>query len=274
MNNLATTANITDFGAIKTKQQATWGSGDYGRIGVTLQITGEQLCETMDLRAGETVLDVAGGNGNVSLAAARRHCGVLCTDYVEALLQQAERRADAEGLPITTQFADAEALPFESNGFDNVVSTFGVMFAPNQVQAAAELLRVCRKGGKIGLANWTPDGFIGQLLKMVGGYVPPPQGVQSPSLWGTEAFIRDQFGEAAELTINKREFAFRYSSPAQWLDIFRTYYGPTHKAFLALDENGAQNLQSDIMALISEHNRSGDQSMVVPSSYLEIVVKK
>lgn len=274
MNTTAQAMVATDFEAIKIKQQTTWGSGDYGRIGVTLQISGEQLCESMDLRAGQTVLDVAGGNGNVSLAAARRHCEVLCTDYVEALLQQAQRRADAECLPMGTQIADAEALPFENCSFDNVVSTYGVMFAPNQAQAAAELMRVCRDGGKIGLANWTPDGFIGQLLKTVSGHVPPPQGVSSPSLWGTEAFINDHFAEASDVVINRRDFVFRYASPRQWLDVFRTYYGPTHKAFLALGEAGGRKLEADIYALIANFNQATDGTMVVPSRYLEVVVRK
>lgn len=263
-----------DYAAVKTKQQATWGSGDYGRIGVTLQIVGETLCEAMDLRAGATVLDVAGGNGNVSLAAARRFSRVTCTDYVESLLEQCRTRAAAEGLAIEQQYADAEDLPFADASFDNVVSTYGVMFAPNQACAASELQRVCKPGGKIGLANWTPDGFIGQLLKTVSGYVPPPAGVASPVGWGTDAFINERFAQALSVQINKRWFAFRYESPAHWLDVFASYYGPTHKALLALDEEKGSQLKNDILQLIDRFNRAEDGTMVVPSSYLEIVVTK
>ena len=264
-----------DYTVIKAKQQATWGAGDYGRIGVTLQITGEQLCEAMDLRAGSTVLDVAGGNGNASLAAARRFCKVVSTDYVPALLDQSATRAIAEGLTIEYQQADAENLPFTDQSFDNVVSTFGVMFTPNQTQAAAELLRVCKPGGKIGLANWTPNGFIGQLFKTIGQYIPPPSGVHSPAAWGTKAFLNTHFGAfAKEIEINERWFVFRYQSPQHWLDVFATYYGPTLKAFETLDEVKRQALQDDILNLINTFNRAQDGTMVVPSSYAEVVITR
>jgi ubiquinone/menaquinone biosynthesis C-methylase UbiE len=269
-------ANTTpDFTAIKTKQQATWGSGNYGRIGVTLQITGEQLCEAMDLRAGHTVLDVAGGNGNATLAAAHRGCFVTSTDYVDSLLGQSRQRADAEFLSVQFQQADAENLPFEDARFNNVVSTFGVMFTPNQVQAAAELQRVCRPGGKIGLANWTPDGFIGQLFKTIGKHVPPPAGVSSPAAWGTDAFLQGQFGaNCQEIIATTRQFNFRYESPEQFVEIFKTYYGPTLKAFQALGEDKGQVLQQDIVELIGRFNRAKDGSMVVPSDYLEVVITR
>jgi len=267
--------NDVNFEAIKDKQRTTWGSGDYGRIGVTLQITGEQLCESMDLRSGESVLDIASGNGNVTLAAARRFCNVVATDYVETLLEQSKNRAQAEGLEIEYQFADAEALPFAENSFDNVVSTFGVMFAPNQTQSASELVRVCKSGGKIGLINWTPEGFIGQIFKLIGSYVAPPAGVKSPALWGTRAFIDTQFGpDASEIICRSREFNFRYRSPQHWVDLFRTYYGPVHKAFAALDADKAQNLEADLLRLIGEFNRDQNGGMVVPSEYLEVVVHK
>ena len=262
-----------DYTAIKAKQQAIWGSGDYGRVGVTLQITGEQLCEAMDLRSGQSVLDVAGGNGNVSLAAARRFCKVLTTDYVPSLLAQSQKRAQAEGLTIECQQADAEALPFATQSFDNVVSTFGVMFSPDQAQAAAELLRVCRPGGRIGLANWTPDGFIGQLFKTIGRYVPPPPGVQSPAAWGTEQFLQRHFSaDASNIRVTRRHFNFRYQSPEHWLDVFTRYYGPTLKAFQALGEVAAQSLREDITDLIARYNQAGDGGMVVPSEYLEVVI--
>ncbi|MBT1062330.1 methyltransferase domain-containing protein [Bowmanella sp. Y26] len=269
------TTNEINYSAVKEKQRATWGSGDYGRIGVTLQISGEQLCEAMDVKSGETVLDVAAGNGNVTLAAARRFCLVTSTDYVEALLEQSKKRAEAEGLDISYQFADAEDLPFDNNCFDNVVSTFGVMFTPNQCQSAAELMRVCKPGGKIGLANWTPEGFVGQLFKLIGSYVAPPAGVKSPALWGTRAFIDEQFGpQASEITYRTREFNFRFCSPQHWIDLFRTYYGPVHKAFGALDEAKAAQLEQDIHQLIARFDRGQGKGMVVPSEYLEIVVQK
>ncbi|UYG04083.1 class I SAM-dependent methyltransferase [Halomonas sp. LR3S48] len=264
-----------DYAAIKARQQAVWGAGDYARIGVTLQIVGEQLCEAMDLRAGQTVLDVAGGNGNASLAAARRFCKVVSTDYVEALLAKSAKRAEAEGLAIDYQTADAENLPFSEGTFDNVISTYGVMFTPNQGQAAAELLRVCKPGGKIGLANWTPGGFIGQLFKTVGRYVAPPAGLSSPAAWGTRDFLDTHFGPHVQaIEAQPRHFTFRYQSPQHWVDVFSTYYGPTLKAFEALDNEAGQALRADILALIDAHNLATDGTMVVPSEYLEVVITR
>lgn len=264
-----------NFDAIKEKQQATWGSGDYGRIGVTLQITGEQLCESMDLRSGESVLDIAGGNGNATLAAARRFCSVVSTDYVESLLEQSKHRADAEGLDIHYQYADAENLPFENGSFDNVVSTLGVMFAPNQAKSAAELIRVCKPGGKIGMVNWTPEGFVGRVFKLIGSYIAPPAGIKSPALWGTRDFIDTHFGSSAEqITYRTREFNFRYRTPQHWVDLFRSYYGPVHKAFSALDSEKAASLEQDLLTLISEFNRDQRGGMIAPSEYLEVVVQK
>ena len=272
---VARAAAQPDLAALKARQQATWGSGDYGRVGVTLQITGEQLCEAMDLRSGHSVLDVAGGNGNASLAAARRFCRVTSTDYVGGLLEQSQVRASADGLDIDYRIADAENLPFADASFDNVMSTFGVMFTPDQPRAAAELVRVCRPGGRIGLANWTPDGFVGQLFKTIGRYLPPPAGVSSPAAWGTEAFLQAQFGgKVRDISVTRRQFAFRYRSPAHFLEVFRTYYGPTHKAFLALDETAAASLAEDILRLIDAHNVAEDGSMVAPADYLEIVITR
>jgi ubiquinone/menaquinone biosynthesis C-methylase UbiE len=269
------TNTAPDYIAIKNKQKATWGSGDYGRIGITLQITGEALCEAMDIRSGQSVLDVAAGNGNASLAAARRFCKVVSTDYVPALLEQSRVRAMAERLAIDFREADAEALPFEDASFDNVVSTFGVMFTPNQQQAAAELRRVCKPGGKIGLANWTPDGFVGQLFKTVRRHVPPPAGINSPSAWGTEEFLAQQFGaHASKIKITRRNFAFRYHSPDHWLDIFSHFYGPLVKAFEALDEAAKEVLRDELRSLIKRHDRATDGTMVVPSEYLEVVISR
>lgn len=264
-----------DLAALKTRQQGIWASGDYAVVGTTLQIVGEQLCESLDVRAGQKVLDVAAGNGNASLAAARRWCDVVSTDYVPALLGRARERAAAERLKIEFQEADAEALPFPDGGFDAVVSTFGVMFTPDQDKAAAELARVCRSGGKIGLANWTPDGFIGQVFKTIGKHLPPPAGVKSPALWGTRARIEEMFGpHASSIQAEPRNFVFRYRSPEHWLQVFKTYYGPLLKAFGALEPAAQAALTNDLMVQIDRFNRSGDTAMVVPSEYLEIVVTR
>jgi ubiquinone/menaquinone biosynthesis C-methylase UbiE len=264
-----------DLGALKARQQGAWSSGDYAVVGTTLQIVGEELCEALDLRAGQKVLDVAAGNGNASLAAARRWCDVVATDYVGALLERARERADAERLAIEFREADAEALPFPDGGFDAVVSTFGVMFTPDQERAAAELARVCRPGGKIGLANWTPEGFVGQLFKTIGKHVPPPPGARSPALWGTRARLAELFEpHAASVRTAQRHFVFRYRSPEHWLEIFRTYYGPVLKAFAALEPPARSALEHDLLDLIRRFDRSGDDSAVVPGEYLEVVVTR
>ncbi len=261
--------------AVKTRQQATWSSGDYAVIGTTLQIVGEQLCEALDVRAGQKVLDVAAGNGNASLAAARRWCEVTSTDYVPALLSRGRERAAAERLKIEFQEADAEALPFAPASFDAVVSTFGVMFTPDQDKAAAEMIRVCRPGGKIGLANWTPESFVGQVFKTIGKHVPPPAGVKSPALWGTRAGIDEMFGaDALAIQVQARHFVFRYLSPAHFVQIFRSYYGPVLKAFSMLEPAAQAALESDLLAQIDRFNRSGDATVVMPSEYLEIVITR
>jgi ubiquinone/menaquinone biosynthesis C-methylase UbiE len=268
-------AGTPDFDALKSRQHIAWSSGDYAIVGTTLQIVGEQLCETLDIRAGQRVLDVAAGNGNVTLAAARRWCEVVSTDYVPALLERGKSRAAADGLAVTFKEADAEALPFDDASFDAVVSTFGVMFTPNQDRAASELARVCKSGGKIGLANWTPEGFIGQLFKTLGKYLPPPAGAKSPALWGTKARIEEMFGASArDIAAERRHFVFRYRSPAHFLDIFKTYYGPVLKAFAALDAEKQESLSRDILALIATMNRSDDGTMVLPGEYLEVVVTR
>ena len=271
----ATGIHAPDFIAVKQRQQATWASGDFAVIGITLQIVGELLAEAADVRAGERVLDVAAGNGNATLAAARRFARVTSTDYVPALLDKGRLRARADGLDADFQVADAEDLPFADGSFDIVLSTFGVMFTPDHHRAAAELLRVARSGGRIGLANWTPDGFIGRLFKVIGAHVPPPAGLRSPALWGTEPHIVELFGpQAAQIRCERRFFNFRYRSAAHWLQVFRDYYGPTLKAFAALDEAGRQALERDITALLDSLNTAGADSLVVPSEYLEVVITK
>jgi ubiquinone/menaquinone biosynthesis C-methylase UbiE len=242
-------------------------------VGTTLQITGEALCEAVDLRSGERVLDVACGNGNAALAAARRFARVTGVDYVPALLARAGSRATADGLPIELREGDAEALPFPDGAFDVVLSTFGVMFAPDQERAARELIRVCRHGGRIGLASWTPDSFIGQVFRVLGGYVPPPPGLRGPSQWGTEDRLAELFaGEAREVRTARREFTFRYRSPSHWVEVFRTWYGPIHRAFGSLPPEGQGALATDLESLIDRLNVARDGTMVVPSPYLESVI--
>jgi ubiquinone/menaquinone biosynthesis C-methylase UbiE len=262
-----------DLAAVKTRQQAAWSTGNYAVVGTTLQIVGENLCEALDLRAGSRVLDVAAGNGNASLAAARRWCDVTSTDYVGSLLESGRARAQAEGHSIRFQEADAENLPFPDASFDAVMSTFGVMFTPNQDKAASELARVCRPGGKIGLANWTPESFIGQLFKTIGQYVPPAPGVRSPALWGTKTSLGELFGATAnEIQTTRRQFTFRYRSPAHWIEVFRTYYGPMNKTFGALDAGKQAAFTRDLLALMARENHSGDGTLVLPSEYLEVVI--
>lgn len=275
MSAVLSSVPAVDLGAVKARQQAAWATGNYAVVGTTLQIVGESLCEALDLRSGSRVLDVAAGNGNATLAAARRFCEVTSTDYVGALLEAGKVRALAEGQAILFQEADAENLPFADASFDAVLSTFGVMFTPDQEKAAAELARVCRPGGKIGLANWTPESFIGQLFKTIGRYVPPPAGVKSPALWGTRARLEELFGRSArEIRTTSRHFTFRYRSPEHWIEVFRTWYGPTNKTFAALDAAKQAEFTRDILALIARDNRSGDGTMVLPAEYLEVVIER
>ena len=263
-----------DFAAIKQKQQATWASGDFAVVGTTLQIVGESLAEAIDLRAGERVLDVAAGNGNATLAAARRFTQVTSTDYVPALLDKGRERALAEGLSVRFQTADVADLPFPDARFDVVLSTYGCMFAPDHVRTASEMMRVLRPGGRMGLANWTPAGLIGRLFKVIGAHLPPPAGLQSPALWGTRDHLAALFPQAADIACTPRFFNFRYRSAAHFVQVFREYYGPTHKAFAALDATRGAALQADIVALLEELNVGGPQSLVVPAEYLEVVIVK
>ena len=268
-------APAPDLAAIKQRQQATWASGDFAVVGTTLQIVGETLAEAADVRSGERVLDVAAGNGNATLAAARRFAQVTSTDYVPALLDKGRERARAEGLDVRFQVADVENLPFEDASFDVVLSTYGCMFAPDHKRTAHEMMRVVRSGGRIGMANWTPQGFIGRLFKVVGAHVPPPAGVHPPALWGTESHLQELFGaNAAAIRCERRNFNFRYRSAAHWIAIFRDYYGPTHKAFASLDATKAAALERDLTALLEELNVAGPGSLVVPGEYLEVVITK
>lgn len=265
---------------VKARQQAAWASGDYAVVGTTLVIVGEQLCEAVDLRAGQRVLDVATGNGITALAAARRGADVIGVDYVPELLERGRQRAAADRLPVTFQEGDAERLLFPDGAFDVVLSTFGVMFTPDQERPARELLRVCRPGGKIGLANWTPDSFVGQIFRIIGRYIPPAPGLRSPALWGTEERLRELFGDEIAVSgpsafqATSRYFNFRYGSAEEWLNVFRTYYGPVHKAFAALDTASRDGLERDLTELARRSDRGGKEGLVVPSEYLEVVATR
>ncbi|BEU27398.1 class I SAM-dependent methyltransferase [Paraburkholderia sp. 22B1P] len=268
-------APVADFTAVKVRQQAAWSTGNYAVVGTTLQIVGETLCEALDLRAGSRVLDVAAGNGNATLAAARRWCDVTSTDYVASLLDSGRARAQAEGLAVQFEQADAEALPYADASFDIVMSTFGVMFTPDQQKAADELVRVCKPGGRIGLANWTPESFIGQIFKTIGKYIPPPAGVKSPALWGTKTRLEELFGgKARKIIATSRDFTFRYRSAEHFIEVFRTFYGPMNKAFAALEGEPQAAFLRDLMTLIESRNRSNDATLVLPSEYLEVVVER
>lgn len=272
---IETPSSTPDYAAIKQRQQVTWASGDYAVVGATLQIVGETLAEAVDLRAGEAVLDVAAGNGNATLAAARRFAEVTSTDYVPALLERGRERARADGLRVSFQVADVEDLPFADASFDVALSTFGAMFAPDHARTAQQLLRVVRSGGRIGMANWTPQGFVGQVLRLIGAYRPSPAGLRSPLLWGTEPHLVELFGaQAAKLQCERRDFVFRYRSPAHWLQFFRDFYGPVHKAFAALDAPAQTALERDLGALLERSNIAGRGSLVIPGEYLEVVVTR
>ncbi|MBM3678040.1 MAG: class I SAM-dependent methyltransferase [Actinobacteria bacterium] len=264
-----------DTTAVKDRQRAAWGSGDYAVIGTTLQIVGELLAEACDIRWDERVLDVAAGNGNATLAAARRGATVTSTDYVPDLLERGADRARAEGLTVTFETADAEALPYADGSFDAVLSTFGVMFTPEHETAASELARVCRPGGRIGLASWTPDSLVGRMFATLGRHVPPPAGLRSPALWGVQSHLEEIFGgAAAAIAVRQRAFTFRYRSAHHFVDVFRTWYGPVQKAFAALDDAGAEALEGDLVSLLEELNVGGPGSLVVPSPYLEAVITR
>jgi ubiquinone/menaquinone biosynthesis C-methylase UbiE len=265
-----------DLEAIKAKQQQAWASGDYSAIAATIPIISEQLCDAADLRAGSRVLDVAGGSGNTALAAARCGAEVVSIDYVPSLLERSRDRAAAEGLRYETVVGDAEALPFDDASFDAIISAVGVMFAPDHQRAAAELLRVCRPGGTIALANWAPDGFIGELFLTTAAHVPPPAGLQPPAHWGIQGHVRSLLGDGVtDLSARRRTYTFRYRSPEHFVDFFRTWYGPTHKAFAALGAAGQQALADDIAALVADWDRLiGEDAVAVPADYLEIVATR
>jgi SAM-dependent methyltransferase len=261
-----------DLRAVKQRQQQAWASGDFAVVAARIVLVAEQLCDSADLHAGWRVLDVATGSGNAAIAAARLGCTTVGIDYVPELLEQGRRRAAAEGLSVELLEGDAESLPFRDASFDAVTSVFGAMFAPDHAQAAAELLRVCRPGGTIALASWTPTGFIGELFQTVGAHVPPPAGVPAPMLWGTEHHLRDLFGDGIRsLEVAERTFTFRFRSPEEFVAFFQRWYGPTVKAFAALDDEAADALEHDLVALVRRFDRLGWDATAIPATYAEAV---
>lgn len=264
-----------DLAAVTRRQQKIWSQGDFAAIGSLHQIVSELLCEAVDLHAGQQVLDVACGSGNTAIAATRRFCEVTGLDFVPTLLDRARARADAEGLPVTFEEGDASRLPFADATFDAVLSTFGCMFAPDQARTAAEMARVCRPGGKIGMASWTPDSLPGTVFRIVAGYIPPAPGLQPPTRWGTEAGLRDVFGDTiSELRIERRDFIMRYRSANHWLDYFRENFGPLVSAFAALDADGQQRLADELLASVAAINTATDGTLVAPAEYLEVVIMR
>jgi SAM-dependent methyltransferase len=262
-----------DTATIKQRQQAAWAAGDYSAVGTRLLLTAELLCEAVDLRAGARVLDVACGNGNAALAAARRFCQVVGVDYVPSLLERARRRAQAEGLEVSFQEGDAEALPFPDDSFDVVLSTCGAMFAPDQEQTAAEMLRVCRPGGRIGMVNWTPDSYVAELFRAIGRYLPPPAGLQPPVRWGDEDRLRELFGPDVTISAPRRSFLWRFPSPEDQADFFAAFYGPAHKALAALDEDRAAALKKEMVETVRRFNVADDATLVLRMDYLQVVVQ-
>ena len=275
MNMHTPTDRVPDYEKINSKLNKSWTSADYSQIGIRRQITGEALAEAVDFRPGSRVLDVAAGNGNATLAFAKRWCEVLSTDYVDRFLDHGRIRARAEGLDVTFQQADAQALPFEDESFDGVVSTFGVMFAPDQARAASELARVCRPGGRIALANWTPKSFIGKLCPTIGRHMSAPSSFKAPANWGRPEFIEEHFSKlASAIDITFKTYTFRYPSPEFYLDFFRTHYGLTKRAFQVVGPDGEEALANDILGVINEMNISTDGTMTVPSEYAEVIITK
>jgi ubiquinone/menaquinone biosynthesis C-methylase UbiE len=261
-----------DFEAIKKRQQVAWSSGDFAVVAARMVLVAEQLCDTADLHAGWRVLDVATGSGNAAIAAARHGCTAVGVDYVPALLERGRRRAVAEGLPVDLLEGDAEALPFPDASFDAVTSVFGAMFAPDHARAAAELLRVCRPGGVIALASWTPESFIGELFRTIAKHVPPPAGVPSPMLWGTKSHLRMLFGtDVTSLAVREKTFTWRFLSAEDFVTFFRLWYGPTVKAFAAVEGPARESLEYDLTELARTYDRLGNGAIAIPASYTETV---
>lgn len=270
----STTGTNTDLTAVKQKQQEMWGTANYGAVGSRILLVSELLCDAVDLQGGERVLDVACGNGNTALAAARRFARVTGVDYQPRLLDQARARADVEGYEIDFREGDAESLPFEDGTLDVVLSSCGAMFAPDQHATATELVRVCRPGGRIGMVNWTPDSWVARLGKTVGRYAPPPDGLPSPVSWGDPEHLANLFGDAVELSAPVRTFHFRFASAEDHADYFCSEYPPIVAALSRLDDEEAVSLRSDVASLATEMDVSEGDGIVLPLTYLEAVARK
>jgi SAM-dependent methyltransferase len=265
-----------DLAAVKRRQQDTWASGDFSIVAARIVYQAEHLCETADLQAGWRVLDVATGSGNAAIAAARRGCEVVGIDYVPALLERGRIRAAAELLDVRFVAGDAEDLRFPDASFDAVVSIYGVMFAPDHRRAAAELARVCRPGGRIALASWAPDGFIGETFRVFSRYLPPAPGLQPPVCWGDEAYLESLFGGvAASMASHRRTAVFRFRSAEENVEFFRTYYGPTLRAFESLEPPLRESLRNDLLALARRYDRNGGTGPIaITGDYLETVIDR
>lgn len=274
--NIAPKSSVApDYEKWNQRLNASWSCADYARIGVTLQITGEELVELADFIPGSKVLDVAAGNGNASLALAHRFCNVTSTDYVQSLLHKGKIRAEAEELDIAFQVADAQNLPFDDGAFDGVISTFGAMFAPDQQSTAAELIRVCKPGGKIALASWTPLGFVGRMCHTIGSHMSAAPGFRAPANWGREEWIKEHFSAASSsISIVWKQYNFRYCSPSHYLEFFRTYYGLCRKAFEKVGPEGEKLLADDILGLVDQFNVAKDGTVCIPSDYAQVVIVK
>jgi len=265
---------MTDLAAVKAKQQIAWSSGNYASVGNRILLVSELLCDAVELRAGENVLDVATGSGNAALAAARRFATVTGVDYVPDLLAQARVRAEAEGLSVDFREGDAEALEFADDSFDVVLSACGAMFAPNHGKTADELVRVCRPGGRIGMVNWCPDSYVGSLFRTIAKHVPPAPGVEPPGRWGDETYLKELWGDRVTLAAPRKTFLFRFPSPEHHVDYFAQYYGPTLKAFEAVGDAGRAALRADIVDAVQQFNRADDGTLVLQMDYLEVVATK
>ena len=265
-------AETVDFKAITEIQQRTWSEGDFARVGALIVPVAEQLAVSANVRAGDRVLDVACGAGNGAIAAARRSWEpVIGLDYVPALLERARERAAAERLELELVEGDAQDLPFDDGSFDVVMSIFGAMFAPDQQRTADELVRVCRPGGTIAMANWVPDGFIGETFKAVAKHAPPPPGMPPPVLWGTEERLGELFGDrVSSLEVTRRKFGQSFRSPDHMLEVFRTYFGPTIVAFERVGADGAEALAADLHEVMERFNVD-DRTFIAPSEYLEVI---
>lgn len=270
-------SDTVDLGAVRQAQQKTWSEGDFAMVAGIVEMVAEELVEAMDIVPDERVLDVACGSGNGALAAARRAWGsTVGVDFVPSLLERGRERAAAERLEVEFVEGDAAELPFGDGEFDVVISIFGAMFAPEHERTAAELLRTCKPGGRIGMANWVPDGGVGKMFMTIAKHAPPPPGVSSPLLWGTEDHLRELLGDGvSELQVERRRSRQTFRSPNHFLEFFRTYFGPTKVAYERVGPDGEEALTADMKAYLEEYNKAGDRdALVLEPEYLQVVATR